>query len=112
MAPHENLIIFTANLTSDKIPNGRMDWTKIIEFASTFDPKSETVGGSSISGVQDVDSGSIVSDLRMALYTEWRRWNYFGADPDPAIVDKASLHWYRATLDRLIFLCGFRLLCG
>ena len=23
-----------------------------------------------------------------------------------------ELHWYRATLDRLIFLCGFRLLCG
>jgi hypothetical protein len=97
MAPHENLIIFTANLTSDKIPNGRMGWTKIIEFASTFDPKSETVGGSSISGVQDVDSASIVSDLRMALYTEWRRWNHFGADPEPAIVDKAIqiLGWIR-----------------
>ena len=70
MAPHENLTIFTANLTSDKIPNDRIDWTKIIEFASTFDPKSETVGGSSILGGQDVDSASIVSDLRMALHTE------------------------------------------
>ena len=27
-------------------------------------------------------------------------------------VGRRALHWYRATLDRLIFLCGFRLLCG
>lgn len=97
MAPNENLIVFTADLSSDKIPSGRMDWAKIIKFASTFDPKSETVGGNSVSGAQDVDSASTVSDLRMALYTEWRRWNYFGADPEPAIVDKAIqiLGWIR-----------------
>jgi hypothetical protein len=89
MVPHENLIIVTADLTSDKIPSGRMDWARIIKFASTFDPKLETVGGSRVSGVQDVDFASTVSDLRMALYTEWRRWNHFGADPEPAIIDKS-----------------------
>jgi hypothetical protein len=72
-------------------------WTKVIELASTFDPRSETVEGGSVAGFEDVDAASTVSDMRRALYAEWRRWNHLGVDPEPAIVERVIqiVSWIR-----------------
>lgn len=62
-------------------------WAKIVPFASTFNAY-EQLGGfkpAAFAGnekAQDL-SGCSLTDLRAALFFEYRRYNHFGYDPDP-----------------------------
>lgn len=100
MAASNNRIIPSEELTQDAVPSGRVDWSKVVAFASSFDPKSEGIERINISGVSDVTDSSSVVELRMALYSEWRRWNHIGEEPDASTLNEsvAVLSWIRGKI--------------
>ena len=74
------------DLREEYIPRQGVAWSKIIPFASTFNVyeqlgefKSAVIVGNG--NVRDFSVCSL-TDLRSALFSEYRRYNHFGYDPD------------------------------
>jgi len=73
-------------LREEHVPRPGTQWGKIIPFASTFNAY-EQLGGSkavAIAGNQKSQdlAACTLTDLRAALFYEYRRYNHFGYDPD------------------------------
>ena len=74
--------IDTENLVVHDLPKERASWSSVADFASTYALDKEKATGRCPSGVGDVDSSASIQELRIALYSEWRRWNHFNQEPD------------------------------
>jgi len=83
-----NKIITTNNLQVNDLPSKNSAWKRIIEFASTFDIKSECAEGIRVSGVKDIGESSSLIEIRAALYSEWRRYNHLCSSPEKEILSK------------------------
>ncbi|MEL6898622.1 MAG: hypothetical protein AAFP90_21200 [Planctomycetota bacterium] len=93
--------IASDELTADVIPARATNWHKVVRFAATFDPRSEHLPDhSSISGVADIRTDSTVAEMRLAIYSEWRRYNHFGYEPDAEVVQRTQ-----SVLDQLRNAC-------
>lgn len=74
-------------LREEHLPRAGAQWTKIVPFASSFNAYEE-LGGFEPAALaanckaQDLGSCSL-TDLRAALFFEYRRYNHFGYDPEP-----------------------------
>ena len=101
MRPFGKPIIPSEKLARDDVPVAKAQWREIIEFSATFDIQSELPQGTSVSGVDSVGPESSVSELRCALYVEWRRYNHFGHYPEDQVLQQARrvLAWIREKLD-------------
>ena len=82
--------ILSTKLQISDLPNKKANWPQIAAFASTFDIATECPEGSQITGIRDISPSSGVVDLRLALYAEWRRYNHFHQEPDPATLQQAQ----------------------
>lgn len=79
-------------LREEHLPRPGAQWAKIVPFASTFNAY-EQLGGfkpAAIAGNHKVRnlSACTLTDLRSALFFEYRRYNHLGYDPD----GQAMLH--------------------
>ncbi len=72
------------------IPIDIGDWSAIVEFAATYRPQDEIPDGSKIRGLSDITESSEISDIRAALFAEWRRYNHFGYEPADHVFTKAK----------------------
>lgn len=80
----------TRDLRAADLPGSRAGWRRIVAFAATLDPQAEGAAAARAPrGVLDVDERATILELRLALYTEWRRWNHRGEDPDPETLRRA-----------------------
>ncbi|MCW8900960.1 MAG: hypothetical protein OQK95_09855 [Gammaproteobacteria bacterium] len=70
--------IKSENLSLSDIPNENSSWEKIIKFASTFDAPNEIKSEANISSIFDIEKSNTIPEMRLALYTEWRRYNHVG----------------------------------
>ena len=84
----DQLIIHSKDLKVSHLPRKAATWQRIIQFASTFDPRAESPDGSKITGVLDISETSSIIDMRIALYIEWRRYNHFSSEPDSSTMLK------------------------
>lgn len=85
-----NPFIASAQLTSDAIPKRASNWGAVTRFAATFDALSELPTGAGISGVADIELDSSIPEMRLAIYSEWRRYNHRGYEPDTAIIQQTQ----------------------
>lgn len=97
---HDDHFIASDQLTSDAIPARASDWRAVARFAATFDARSELPTAASISGVADIDVDSSVPEMRLAIYSEWRRSNHRGYEPEADVIQQAQF-----VLDQLRLAC-------
>ena len=83
-------------LKATDIPSKFSSWSDIVEFVTTFDPRSEIHDGAAIKGIADVTEASTVREIRAALFFEYRRYNHFGYEPEPTV--------FKAALDAIAIL--------
>jgi hypothetical protein len=83
-------------LREEHVPRPDAQWGRIIPFASTFNAY-EQLGGfepAAIAGNEKARDlrACTLTDLRAALFFEYRRYNHFGDDPDaPAMIHLHAL---------------------
>ncbi len=82
-------VIQTENLSAEDLPRKYARWSKIVEFASTFDIQSEFENGVNVSGLTDITVSSTVQEIRAALYCEWRRYNHRCSGPEQEVEKQA-----------------------
>ena len=70
--------ILSSELKESDIPRRFKNWSSVIEFAATFDPRQEPV---SVKGLDSVQSTSTIAERRAALFFEYRRYNHLGHPP-------------------------------
>ena len=85
-----NTFIASAELTSDAIPTRASNWGAVTRFAATFDARSELPTGAGISGVADIGRDSSIPEMRLAIYSEWRRYNHRGYEPDAVVIQQTQ----------------------
>ncbi len=93
--------IKSENLCLSDIPNENSSWEKIIKFASTFDLSNEINGETNISSVFDIEKSNTISEMRLALYTEWRRYNHVGDFIEKETPNKSQeiIKWLREKVE-------------
>lgn len=72
------------------VPERFKSWSDVVEFAATFRPQDEMPEGSRVRGLADITESSKISDIRAALFAEWRRYNHFGYGPEDQVFNKAK----------------------
>ena len=90
-------LINTSALPEKHLPRKYASWIKIWDFASTFDAKSEFLEDPKPWGFGDISESSTVQEIRAAFYSEWRRYNHRGYDPDQ---NELKLAWIAIELLR------------
>ncbi len=88
--PFGSPYIRSDSLTFPDIPLSARNWRSVVEFAATLDPQAELPGGFDITSVTDIDANSSITEMRLALYSEWRRHNHFGYGPDTQTIDQTQ----------------------
>ena len=97
---HDDHFIASDQLTSDAIPGRASDWGAVVRFAATFDVRSELPTGAGVSGVADIGVDSSIPEMRLAIYSEWRRYNHRGYEPEAYVIQQAQF-----VLDQLRLAC-------
>ncbi len=87
--PHHDLL-------EEHIPRHGASWSKIVTFASTFNAYEQLQGFKPAAFAANQKalnfSACTLTDLRAALFFEYRRYNHFGYEPDaPAMVHLHAL---------------------
>jgi hypothetical protein len=82
--------IASDQLTAAAIPKRASDWHAVTRFAVTFDTQSVLANDASVSGVADIQADSSIPEMRLAIYSEWRRYNHRTDVPDAAVVQKTQ----------------------
>jgi hypothetical protein len=82
--------ITSKDMSISDVPVDIEDWSDIVEFAATFRPQDEIPDGSKIRGLSDITESSEISDIRAALFVEWRRYNHFGYAPENNVFTEAK----------------------
>ena len=88
--PFGSPYISSDDLTVGHIPARATNWRSVIEFAATLDKDSEPANAY-VTGVADITDASTTTDMRHALYAEWRRWNHRGYDADAETVTQTQI---------------------
>ena len=93
-----NNYINSEHLKATDLPRPDAKWQEIIKFASTFDFQKEIDKCScTITSVFDVTPTNSISELRYALYADWRRYNHVGDFITEGTFEKAQeiIEWLR-----------------
>jgi len=72
----------TSELQLGDVPTQDSTLYEIELFALTFDPREENAPKVSVDDLDNVTMQSSLVELRAHLYTQQRRWNHFGRNPD------------------------------
>jgi len=78
------IIIPNADLTLDMIPAIDAGWNDISMFALKFDGYKECGSYEACAAIANAGLDTTLTELRICLFFEDRRWRHFGESPDAA----------------------------
>ncbi len=76
------ITIPNADLTLDMIPGTDADWYEVSMFALKFDGYKECGSASACAAIANAGRDNTLTELRICLFFEDRRWRHFGESPD------------------------------
>lgn len=77
--------IASSEIKRSDIPEKFGNWSELIEFAATFDFRKEEMKAK---GIDSLTPESSISEMRSALFHEYRRYNHFGYRPTEEVFQK------------------------
>lgn len=83
-----------AQLEVARIPRDDADWPSVARFAATFDGVRAAGSFEECATIANARRANTLTELRICLYFEYRRWRHFGEDPD-----EASMLYIRSLVD-------------
>jgi hypothetical protein len=83
-------------LRAEKIPASDAPWSEIERFARTFDGYALFTDSDSLAHAVQRSYGATMTELRIALFFEQRKWKNEGTAPD-----EESLHRIRGLLEQI-----------